>query len=105
MKTVQFTGRGTLSIVSCTALSFLSHLLSALTCATCWAIFGPALVLLLGSAGTAFMASLRPFAPVALLLSALGLAYSIYRLSQVERSSRKLPFRMALAFTIVSAAG
>lgn len=88
-----------------TTASAAIHIFGALTCATCWAIFGPALALLFGSAGTAFLAAMRPYAPFGIALSAFGLSYSIYQLIRNRGSSSKLPYRMAAIFTILSVAG
>ena len=92
-------------VFGATAFSFASHLFGTLTCASCWAIFGPALVLLFGSGGSAFLSAVRPYAPLTLLVSAAGLAYSI-RLLMIKRAdSKKLPFRLAAAFTAFSVIG
>ena len=85
-----------------TAISFATHLLGALTCATCWAIFGPALTLLFGSSGIAFLAAVRPYAPLSLAVSAAGLAYSIYQLVKTRKNATALPYRLAAAFTGIS---
>jgi hypothetical protein len=92
-------------VFGATAFSVVGHLFGALTCATCWAIFDPALLLLFGSAGAGVLAALRPYAPLSLLLSALGLAYSCHQLFKKRHESRKLPFRLAAAFTALSAIG
>lgn len=92
-------------VFGATAFSVASHLVGVLTCSTCWAIFGPTLALLFGSAGTGFLAALRPYSPIALLLSAAGLAYSVSALLKRRDESRKLPFRLAAAFTALSAIG
>lgn len=92
-------------VFGATAFSMASHLFGALTCTTCWAIFGPALLLLFGSAGTGFLAALRPYASLSLLLSAAGLAYSAYQLLKKRHESKKLPFRLAAAFTMLSFLG
>lgn len=103
MQKVRSSPKAPLTIYGSTALSFASHLFGVLTCATCWALFAPALGALFGSAGTAFMASLRPLAPTALAISAVSLAYSFYRLTRVEGASRNLTFKIAATFTTVSA--
>jgi len=88
-----------------TAVSAAVHLFGTLTCATCWTIFGPSLALLFGSAGTAFLSRLLPYAPYAVALSALGLGYSVFQLIRNRESSTKLPYRMAAAFTALSVLG
>lgn len=88
-----------------TGFAFASHLFGTLTCTTCWAIFGPSLALLFGSTGTAFLGMLRPYAPLAVAISAFGLAYSSYQLFRARSESRKLPYRLAAAFTTLSAIG
>lgn len=87
------------------AVSTAVHIFGSLTCATCWTIFGPALALLFGSAGTAFLSTLRPYAPIALAISACGLAYSVYQLRASRGHSSKLPYRMAGLLTMLSIAG
>lgn len=91
--------------VGSTAIAFTGHLFGVVTCATCWAIFGPALALFFGSGGVAFLSALRPLAPLSLALSAIGLGYSVYQLTKVRRDSTKLPFRLAAAFTGLSCVG
>lgn len=88
-----------------TALAFGTHLFGVLTCATCWTIFGPALALLFGSSVTGFVAAMRPLAPTAIGISAIGLAYSVYQLLRTRQHHKKLPYRMAVAFTSLSVAG
>ena len=105
MQTVRFPVKGPARILGATTFSFAAHLLGTLTCATCWTIFGPSLALLFGSGGTAFLASLRPAAPFALGLSAIGLGFSFYQLAKTRGTREKLPYRLAAAFTIMSAAG
>ena len=105
METVQSPVKGPARIIGATTFSFATHLLGTLTCATCWSIFGPGLVLLFGSGGAAFLAFLRPAAPFTLGLSAIGLGFSFYQLAKTRGSREKMPFRLAAAFTIVSAAG
>ena len=105
MQTVRPPVTGPARIFGATTFSFAAHLLGTLTCATCWTIFGPALALLFGSGGAAFLASLRPAAPFALGLSAIGLGFSFYQLAKTRGTREKLPFRLAAAFTIASAAG
>jgi hypothetical protein len=105
MKQVQFYTKPSSRVFGATAISATIHVFGALTCTTCWAIFGPALVLMFGSAGTAFLATLRPLAPYAIFFSALGLSYSVYQLIKNRESSAKMPYRMAAAFTIVSLFG
>lgn len=97
MKTVQIFGSS--------SVAFAAHLFSALTCASCWAIFGPSLALLFGSGGAEFLAIARPYAPLALALSALGLGSSFYGLWKKRDASAKLPFQMATVFTILSSIG
>jgi O-antigen/teichoic acid export membrane protein len=105
MKQVQFYAKPTSRAFGTTAISATIHIFGALTCATCWTIFGPALAVMFGSAGTALLATLRPFAPLAVVFSAIGLAYSVYTLVRNRDSSAKLPYRMAAAFTILSVFG
>lgn len=105
MKQVQFYIKPTSRVFGATAISAAVHVFGAFTCATCWAVFGPALALVFGSAGTAFLAALRPYAPIAITLSAIGLGYSVYQLVQNRGSSSKLPYRMATAFTLLSLFG
>lgn len=105
MNSVQFYAKYSTKIFGSTAVSAVIHLFGALTCATCWTIFGPALALLFGSSGTAVLATLRPYTPIALAASALGLGYSLYQLAQNHENSGKLPYRMAAAFTIFSMVG
>ncbi len=105
MKQVQFYTKPASRALGATAVSAVTHVFGALTCATCWAIFGPALGLMFGSAGTAFLAMLRPYAPIAIVLSAIGLSYSVYTLVKSRDASSKLPYRMAAAFTILSVIG
>ena len=105
MQSVQIPVKGPARIFGATTLSLVAHLFGTLTCATCWTIFGPALILLFGSGGAAFLAFLRPAAPFALGLSAIGLGFSFYQLAKTRGSAKKLPFRLAATFTIVSAAG
>ncbi len=88
-----------------TALAFVAHLFGALTCATCWAIFGPALALLFGSSVMSFMALMRPLAPFAAAFSAIGLTYSVYQLVRTRERHKELPYRMAAAFTGFSVIG
>jgi hypothetical protein len=85
--------------IGATAVSFATHLFGALTCATCWAIFGPALALAFGSGGTALLATVRPYAPISLVISATGIAYSVYQLVKSRGSARALPYRLAATFT------
>jgi O-antigen/teichoic acid export membrane protein len=85
-----------------TAFAFAGHLFATLTCATCWAIFGPPLALLFGSSGVAFLSTLRPLAPLSIAISSIGLSYSIYQLVTRRHQSKKLPYRMAAAFTLLS---
>ncbi len=59
-------------IFGSTALAFASHLFGTLTCATCWAIFGPSLALFFGSAGVAALSTMRQLAPLAVIVSAVG---------------------------------
>ncbi len=92
-------------IFGSSAAAFASHLFGTLTCATCWTIFGPSLALLFGSGGTAFLAALRPYAPLAVSVSALGLVYSFYQLAKTRDQSRKLPYKLAALFTVLSAVG
>lgn len=87
------------------AISVVTHVFGALTCTTCWAIFGPALALMFGSAGVAALAALRPLAPYALIVSAAGLTYSIYQLVGARSQAKKLPYRMAATFTALSIVG
>ena len=87
------------------AIASATHLFGTLTCMTCWTIFGPSLALLFGSSGTAFLATLRPYAPIALVVSAIGLGYSFYQLTTTRGRSAKLPFQLAAAFTTLSAIG
>ena len=87
------------------ALAFMTHLFGALTCATCWAIFGPALALLLGSGVTGFMAAMRPFSPLSVGISAIGLGYSVYQLLRTRERREELPYRLAVAFTGLSVIG
>ena len=105
MKQIQFYAKYPTKIFGTTAISAAVHLFGALTCATCWSIFGPALVLLFGSGGTAFLATLRPFTPVGLALSAAGLGYSLYQVGRNREHLTKLPYRMAAVFTILSTVG
>jgi len=91
--------------VAGTAVSFAAHLFGTLTCATCWTIFGPALALLFGSSVTGFMAAMRPLAPYAAGLSAIGLSYAVYQLVRTRERRKELPYRMAVAFTGVSVIG
>jgi len=105
MKQVQFYAKGPVKIFGSSAASMAVHIFGALTCATCWTIFGPALALLFGSGGTAVLALLRPYAPLSLALSACGLAYSLYQLAKNRQDSAKIPYRMAAAFTLLSVAG
>ncbi len=105
MKLVQFYTKPASRVFGATAVSATVHVFGALTCATCWAIFGPALGLMFGSAGAAFLSTLLPYAPIAIALSALGLGYSIYQLIHNRDLSSKLPYRMAAAFTILSLIG
>jgi hypothetical protein len=105
MKHVQFYTKPASRVFGATAISATVHLFGALTCATCWAIFGPALALMFGSAGTAFLATMRPFSPFGIALSAIGLSYSMYQLVKNRESSAKLPYRMAAAFTFLSLFG
>ena len=105
MHSVQSPAKGPARIFGTTTFSFAAHLFGTLTCATCWTIFGPALALLFGSGGAAFLASLRPAAPLALGLSAVGLGFSFYQLAKARGTYEKLPFRLAAAFTIASAVG
>ena len=88
------------------AFSSIVHVFGALTCASCWAIFGPALALLFGSSVSAYFdATLRPYAPLAIVVSAIGLTYSIVQLVRKREDAAKLPYRMAAAFTTLSAIG
>jgi hypothetical protein len=88
--------------IRATAISFATHLFGALTCATCWAIFGPALALVFGSGGTALLATVRPYAPISLVLSGTGLAYSVYQLVTSREAAKALPYRLAATFTGIS---
>jgi hypothetical protein len=88
-----------------TAVALATHLFGALTCATCWAIFGPALALLLGSSINDFMAAMRPYAPFSAAIAATGLGYSIYQLLHSRERRKELPYRMAVAFTAFSVIG
>lgn len=92
-------------VFGATAFSFATHLFGTLTCASCWAIFGPSLALLFGSSGTAFLAAVRPYAPLTLLISAAGLTYSTMQLIKKRQESKKLPFRLAAVFTALSIVG
>ena len=87
------------------AFSFVTHLFGALTCATCWAIFGPALALLLGSGATDFMAAMRALAPMSAAIASIRLAYSVYQLLRTRERHAELPYRMAVAFTAFSVVG
>jgi hypothetical protein len=97
--------KGPAKIFGSTGIAVATHLFGALTCTTCWAIFGPSLALMFGSSGTALLGALRPYAPLALALSAVGLAYSFYQLAKSRNASAKLPYRMAATFTLLSAIG
>jgi hypothetical protein len=88
-----------------TTISFLIHLGGALTCASCWAVFGPALALLFGSGVNAAMGALLPYAPISIAISGVGLVYSVAQLVRKREQSRELPFRMATAFTALSVVG
>ena len=89
-----------------TAISLASHLFGTLTCATCWAIFGPSLALVFGTSGTAFLAAARPYAPLLLALSAVGIAYSIHQLLKTPRDrADRMPYKLARLFNAVSAIG
>jgi len=92
-------------IFGSTATAFVVHLFGTLTCATCWVIFGPSIALVFGSAGVAALSTLRPLAPLALMLSAMGFGYSIYQLVKVRGDSKRLPFRVAAVFTVLSILG
>lgn len=92
-------------VFGATGFAFISHLFGTLTCASCWAIFGPSLALLFGSSGTAFLATVRPYAPLALVISAAGLTYSVLQLLRRRDESKRLPFRLAAVFTALSVAG
>lgn len=92
-------------IFGSSATAFAAHLFGTLTCATCWTIFGPSLALLFGSGGTAFLAMLRPYAPLAVTVSAIGLIYSFYQLAKTREQSGKLPYKLAALFTLLSAVG
>ena len=105
MKQIPFYPKPTSRVFGATAFSAVVHIFGALTCATCWTIFAPALVLLFGSAGTAFLSTMRPYAPFGIALSAIGLTYSVYQLVKNRETSSKLPYRMAAAFTFLSAIG
>jgi hypothetical protein len=105
MKQVQSYTKPGLRVFGATAISGAIHVFGALTCATCWAIFGPALALMFGSAGTAFLAMMRPLAPFAIAVFAIGLAYSVHQLFNNRGASSKLPYRMTVAFTILSVFG
>lgn len=105
MKQIPFYTKPASRVFGATALSAAVHVFGALTCATCWTIFGPALALLFGSAGTAFLATMRPYAPLGIAVSAIGLTYSVYQLLKNRHASSKLPYRMAAAFTAASVVG
>jgi len=105
MKDVSLSNNPMRRVFGATAVSATIHVFGALTCATCWTIFGPALALLFGSAGTAFLSNVRPYAPYAIGLSSIGLTYSIFQLIQTRNAATKLPYRMAAAFTALSVLG
>ena len=58
-----------------------------------------------GSAGVGALAVLRPLAPYSLIVSAAGLTYSIYQLIGARSQPKKLPYRMAAAFSALSIVG
>jgi O-antigen/teichoic acid export membrane protein len=105
MKELAPSSQPTRAIFGSTTASFVTHLIGALTCASCWAIFGPALALVFGSSVMSLMSAMRPFAPLAIVISAFGLGYSILKLVRERNHSGKLPYRLAAAFTLVSVAG
>jgi len=105
MKELSPSSQPTRAIFGSTTASFVTHLIGALTCASCWAIFGPALALVFGSSVMSFMSAMRPFAPASIVISAFGLGYSILRLVRERDQSGKLPYRLAAAFTLLSIAG
>jgi hypothetical protein len=92
-------------IFGSTGVAFATHLFGTLTCATCWAIFGPALALMFGSAGVAALSAMRHLAPLSLAVSAAGLGYSLYQLAKGRDAAKKLPFRLAAGFTALSVVG